>query len=173
MTTRRRQAGSLLVLIGFLLLHAFAEAACFDLVKVDGRNAWTLAQADQPVEIEVVIPFYNTLVPLEQQLSALLADAPFRRKVVLTQGTVLKDPRYFLPAMTEAERAAISAMKSPDPKRPFPSWRLLGRYALLRPVKGALPTILSQGNRSFAFSPTSVPVQSGDVFVLMELEGCL
>lgn len=158
-----------LVLAGLFFAYSGVEAAEFELVKVDGRNAWKLTGTEQPVEIEVVLPFYETSVPLAKQLPLLLADAPFRRKVVLQPGVVLKDPRNFLPKLTDKEPGPYV---SPDPKRQFPGLRLLGHYLLVRKADDGSLSILAEGNRSFSFRPERVPVQSGDILLLVELDGC-
>jgi hypothetical protein len=157
-----------LVLTGLFLASSGVEAAEFALTTVDGRRAWVLTGAESPVEIEVVIPFYETLVPLARQLPLLLTDAPFRRKVVLQPGVVVTDPRHFLPTLTDQEKVSYA---SPDPKRQFPGWRLLGHYLLLRKADDGGVSILAEGNRSFSYRPDTVPVRSGDILLLVEVDG--
>lgn len=157
-----------LVWAGLLWACSGVGAAEFELTKIDDRAAWRLTGTGEPVEIEVVIPFYETLVPLERQLPLLLADAPFRRKVVLQPGAVLKDPRHFLSTLTDREKVSYV---SPDSKRQFPGWRLLGHYLLLRKTDDGGVSILAEGNRSFFYRPDRVPVRSGDIFLLVEVDG--
>lgn len=157
-----------LVWAGLVWACSDVGAAEFELTKIDGRSAWRLTGTEQAVEVEVVIPFYETLVPLKRQLPLLLADAPFRRKVILQPGADFKDPGDFLSTLTDREKVSYV---SPDPKRQFPGWRLLGHYMLLRKTDDGGVSILAEGNRSFSYRPDRVPVRSGDIFLLVEVDG--
>ncbi len=169
----KRHAGWSLVILSFFLMPVCAAAACFEGIIVKSRGAWKLVETEHPVEIEVVVPFVDPVLPIDEQLAVVLADAPFRRKVVVQPGRVFEDPREFLPTLTDSERAEYVGQKSPDPKRRFAGWRMLGYYLLLRPAADGGVTILARGNRSFAPVSSRVPVQSGDIFMLIELGGCL
>lgn len=162
-----------MVLSGFFFAPESTCAASFDVIFFEGRAAWRLPEADGSVEIEVVVPFVDPSRPIDGQLAEALSDAPFRRKLLVKGGTVFKAPRDFLPKMTDQERAAYPGFSPAAPKRIFAGWRMLGYYLLLRPEADGRVKILARANRSFAPVDVPVPVQSGDIFMLIELAGCL
>ena len=148
--------------------------ACFQVIG-NGVASWQLKGAESPLEIEVVVPFWRTGVPAEDQLSAAVAGAPLRHKVVIQPNDIIKRPKDFLCSLSSAEIKSYEerVSKTPELKQQSQNLRLLGHYFFVRPAGNGTFTLMAEGGRSFGYELAKVPVQNGDIFVLIEIQNCL
>ena len=157
---------------GLLACEVRGEGGAYFQVIGDGLASWQLKGAE-PVEIEVVVPFWNSLAPAIKQMTTVLAGAPIRGKVVIKPDSVIKRPVDFLQQLSPAEIKAGDNVIPPDATLQRQGLRLLGHYFLVRSSSDGTLTVLAEGQRSFSWQLTKVPVQKGDVFVLIEIQNCL
>ncbi|MFA6288498.1 MAG: hypothetical protein WC661_14035 [Opitutaceae bacterium] len=171
-----KRAGFMLLAVltgGLFASEIRAEGGAYFQTIGNGLAGWQLKGAAEPLEIEVVVPFWDTSVPAVKQLPVVLAGAPVRGKVVIKPDSVIARPVDFLQLLSPADIKAGDNLTPPDATLKRQGLRLLGHYFLVRPSTDGTLTVVAEGQRAFSWQLTKVPVQKGDIFVLTEIQNCL